>query len=84
MEDIETKGVAVSMAATESTAATALTRFAEHALESAPSVSVSKVGEETSGLPTRRRKLTEVARLGSIQVVYPATRLKIELVFSAV
>ncbi len=55
MEAIEPMEEAVAMAATESTAATDVTVIAEHALESAPSVSVATVAEETFGLlPTHR------------------------------
>ena len=75
---------AVARAATDSTAATAVTAIAEHALESAPSVTVAKVRVATSDLPTRKRKPIEVARRGSIQVENPATKLKIELAYSAV
>ena len=80
---------AVAMATTESTAATepkaatAVTVTAELALESAPSVLVAAVEGETSLLPTHKTKEIEVARRGSNQVAYPATKLKIELVYSA-
>ncbi len=61
-----------------------MTVIAEHALESARSVSVATVEEDTFGLlPTHTMKPIEVARRGSTQVVYPATRLKIEPVYSA-
>ena len=90
MEAIEPTEEAVSTEATESTAAaepkaaTAVTVIAEHALESAPSVMAARVEEETFPLPTHRTKPTEVTRRGSIQVANPATRLRIELVYSAV
>ena len=83
MEAIEPMEATVARAATESTAATAVTAIAEHALGSAPSVSVAAVGEETFGLPTHRTKPIEVVRRGSIQVENPATRPKIEPVYSA-
>ena len=79
---------AVARAATESTAtaepraATAVRVVAEHALESAPSESVAAVEVETSRLPTHRTMPIEVARRSSDQVVYPAPKLKTELVNS--
>ncbi len=72
-----------STAAAELKVATALTVIAELALESAPSVSDAAVEGETCLLPTHKTKEIEVARRGSIQVVYPAPKLKIELVYSA-
>ncbi len=78
---------AVATATTESTAAaepkvaTAVTVIAEHALESARSVLAARAEGETSPLPTHRMKLIEVARRSSNQVVNPATKLKIELVY---
>ena len=81
---------AVATATTESTAAaepkvaTAVTVIAELALESAPTVLVAAEEGKTSPLPTHRMKLIEVARRGSIQVVYPVPKLKNELVYSAV
>ena len=89
MEAIEPTEEAVATAATVSTAAaepkaaTAVTMIAELALESAPSVLVAAVEGETGLLPTHKMKEIEVARQGSIQVVYPAPKLKIELVYSA-
>ena len=84
LEVIEPREEAVARAATESTAATAVTAIAEHALGSAPSVTVAKVRLATSDLPTRKRKPIEVARRDSIQVENPATTPKTELVYSAV
>ncbi len=84
LEAIEPREVVASLAATESTAATVATKVAEQTPESATSVTVAKVGEETFGLPTRKMKPTKVARGGSNQVVNPATKLQIELAYSAV
>ena len=88
MGAIEPMEEAVARAATESTAtelmATVVTMVAEQKLESAPSVTVATVGVETSDLPTRKTMRIEVARRNSNLVVNPATKLKIELVYSTV
>ena len=89
MEVVEPTEASVATAVTESTVAAepkmaiAVKMIADHALESAPSESVAAVEVEMYRLPTHRTMLTEVAHRGSIQVVYPATRLRIELVYSA-
>ena len=83
MVAIVPKELAARRAASESTTATDVMVVAEQALESAPSVSVAAVEEETFPLPTRKTMPIEVARRGSNQVVNPATRLKIELAYSA-